>query len=210
MNNNSYLKRKRHTALYSGYDREIQFHAVLKMGVGPPEPPCRGRFQTTICCCFTMEMVVSNVGKGSTRLSQVSAMETNKTEPLLTCRKFGDVIKTGITMLSRDESGRANLGKRYIKHLMWFSLNQSNLFTVQTVTGMKEAPTWHRLQYGTWEPVYRCKGRNPRGRTARIRIPMRYTGAEQFVVVVKSRNGDGAKGLYYPVPFRNQPKGRSS
>ena len=29
-----------------------------------------------------------------------------------------------------------------------------------------------------------------------MRVPMRGTGAEQLVVALKSRNGDGAKGLH--------------
>ena len=104
MNKHIRSNRKRQIAFYNGYDSKIQFHAISKMGVGLPEPPCRGRFQTTICCCFLRVMVVSNMGKGSIR-SQVSAMETNKTEPLLKCRKSKDVIKTGIGFLSRDKSG---------------------------------------------------------------------------------------------------------
>jgi len=47
-------------------------------------------------------------------------METNTSEPLIKCRKRRDVIKTGRMSLAREESG-------------------GNLFTVQTVAGMKEA-----------------------------------------------------------------------
>ena len=34
-----------------GYGRMSRFHARLKMGEGPPEPPCRWRLQTTVSCC---------------------------------------------------------------------------------------------------------------------------------------------------------------
>jgi hypothetical protein len=47
-------------------------------------------------------------------------METNIREPLITCRKRRDVIKTGGLSLTRDKSG-------------------GNLFTVQVVAGMKAA-----------------------------------------------------------------------
>ena len=47
-------------------------------------------------------------------------METNTSEPLITCRKRRDVIKTERLSLARDKSG-------------------GNLFTVQMVAGMKAA-----------------------------------------------------------------------
>ena len=47
-------------------------------------------------------------------------MEMNTSEPLIKCRKRRDVIKTRGESLTWDESG-------------------GNLFTVQTVTGMKAA-----------------------------------------------------------------------
>ena len=47
-------------------------------------------------------------------------METNTSEPLITCRKRRNVIKTRGESLTRDKSG-------------------GNLFTVQMVTGMKAA-----------------------------------------------------------------------
>ncbi|MCL5123951.1 MAG: hypothetical protein M1511_05520 [Deltaproteobacteria bacterium] len=60
-------------------------------------------------------------GKGEARLRQVSANgDEQSCEPLITCRKRRDVIKTGGSSLTRDESG-------------------GNLFTVQVVAGMKAA-----------------------------------------------------------------------
>ena len=195
----------------TGHGDSIHFHAVSKMEVGPPEPPCRWRFQTTVSCCPLRGMVVSVTGKGSTRWSQVSAMETNESEPLTNCRKRRNVIKTVVSSLSRDESGRSRFGVECIKNPdTGHSCRKAYLLSVQTVTGMKVASTRHRLRYGTWEPAFRCKGRNPSGRTARIRIPIRNAGTEQSVVVMNPRNGGGAKGLCYPVLFRGQPKGRSS
>ena len=43
-----------------------------------------------------------------------------------------------------------------------------------------------------------------------MRVPKRGTGADQPVVVKKSRNGDGAKGLDHPaLPFWSTSNGRS-
>ena len=89
----------------------------------------------TICCCFLRVMVVSNMGKGSIR-SQVSAMETNKTEPLLKCRKYKDVIKTGVGPLSRDKSGGCLIQEESLKNP---NVGLSFRITVQTVAGMQEA-----------------------------------------------------------------------
>jgi hypothetical protein len=47
-------------------------------------------------------------------------METNISEPLITCRKSRDVIETGFAFLTWDESG-------------------GNLLTVQMVTGIEAA-----------------------------------------------------------------------
>ena len=135
MNKHIRLNRKRQITFYDGYASEIQIHAISKMGVGLPEPPCRRRFQTTICCCFLRVMVVSNMGKGSIR-SQVSAMETNKTEPLLKCRKYKDVIKTGVGPLSRDKSGGCLIQEESLKNP---NVGLSFRITVQTVAGMQEA-----------------------------------------------------------------------
>ena len=137
MNKHIHLNRKRQTAFYNGYASEIQIHAISKMGVGLPKPPCRRRFQTTVCCCFLRVMVVSDTGKGFTRWSQVSDVETNKGEPLITCRKHMNVIKTGRESLARDESGRYVFSMEYIKCSDEdFIHSEAILLTVQTVTGM--------------------------------------------------------------------------
>ena len=39
-----------------------------------------------------------------------------------------------------------------------------------------------------------------------MRVPMRGTGADQLVLAMKSRNGDGAKGLDRPVLPAGQPQ----
>jgi hypothetical protein len=61
-------------------------------------------------------------------------VESNASEPLMTCRKRRDGVKTGGESLLREKSG-------------------GNLFTAQAASGMKAARTRSRLLCGTWEPV---------------------------------------------------------
>lgn len=49
------------------------------------------------------------------------------------------------------------------------------------------------------------KGESSSGRPTRLRVPMQGTGADQPVVVRKSGNADGAKGLSHSVLFICQP-----
>ena len=51
----------------------------------------------------------------------------------------------------------------------------------------------------------RCQGKNSSESPTRVRVPMRGTGAEQLVVAKKSRNADGAKGLYRSALLDGQP-----
>lgn len=50
---------------------------------------------------------------------------------------------------------------------------------------------------------------NSKRKNRKDEIPMRRVGTEQLVVVMKLRNGSGAKGLCYPVLNSGQPKGRN-
>ncbi len=93
------------------------------------------------------EVVVSELGKGGAGPCQVRTVESNVSEPLRTCRKRRDDVKTGGESLLRDQSG-------------------GHLSTAQMASGMKAARTWSRLLCGTWEPVTpmpreRCKGKPP-------------------------------------------------
>jgi hypothetical protein len=64
--------------------------------------------------------VVSVSGKGGQEVRQVGAKKTNANEPLRTCRKRRDDVKTGWESLTREESG-------------------GDLLTVQMASGMKAA-----------------------------------------------------------------------
>ena len=79
-------------------------------------------------------VVVSESGKGGARPCQIRTVESNANEPLMTCRKRRNDVKTGRESLTRDKSG-------------------SNLLTGQTASGIKAARTRFRLLCGTWEPV---------------------------------------------------------
>ena len=80
------------------------------------------------------DVVVSESGKGRARPCQIRTVESNANEPLMTCRKRRNDVKTGRESLTRDKSG-------------------SNLLTGQTASGIKAARTRLRLLCGTWEPV---------------------------------------------------------
>ena len=69
---------------------------------------------------WSKAMVVSVEEKVETRSRQVSAKETNTSEPLMKCRKRRDAVKTRRESLAWDKSG-------------------GDLFTVQAVAGMKAA-----------------------------------------------------------------------
>lgn len=100
-------------------------------------------------------------------------------EPLMTCRKRIDDIKTEGESFLREEPG-------------------GNLSTAQAVSGIKAARVQFRLWCGTCEPVapiWRPVGTSvPRPQegepqaagTARGRVPMRGTGAGRLVVVMKA------------------------
>ena len=80
------------------------------------------------------EVVVSAMGKGRARPCQVWTVESNVSEPLRTCRKRRDDVKTGGGSLLREESG-------------------GHLVTGQMASGMKAARRRSRLLWRTWEPV---------------------------------------------------------
>jgi hypothetical protein len=129
-------------------------------------------------------------GKGVLSGRQVRARKANASEPLMTCRKRSDGIKTEEESLPREQSG-------------------GNLLTAQVVPGMKVARAWSRLLSGTWEPAPPLawpSGTSPCGaregdlqaaETARSSVPTRRAGADCPVVVRKPGNAGGAKGAAY-------------
>ena len=132
-------------------------------------------------------------GQGAPPVRQVRAKKANTSEPLMTCRKRSDDIKTGVELLPRDEPG-------------------GNLPTAQVVSGMKAARAWLRLRCGTWEPVAprlrpgnRLREGDPRAAdTARGSVPGG-TGADRPVVATRPGNAGGAKGAGCPGSPLGQP-----
>jgi hypothetical protein len=142
-------------------------------------------------------VVVSVEGKGAPTARQVRITKASVSEPLMTCRKRSDDIKTGVELLLREEPGRG-------------------LLTGQVVSGMKVARAWSRLSCGTWEPVAlrpraawgRWRKGDPQAAgTARGRVPKRGTGADRPVVAMKPGNAGGAKGAGRPGSLGGQPLG---
>jgi len=135
-------------------------------------------------------------GKGAARLRQVRTMKANESKPLMTCREEVTDIKTRGVKLPWDE-------------------REGNLCPAHVVSGMEAARAWFRRRCGTWEPVHRYsrhrgrrKGDLQAEETARGRVPMRSTGADHLVVVMKPGNAGGAKGVDHPgVVDRQPPRG---
>ena len=99
------------------------------------------------------EVVVSELGKGRAGPCQVRTVESNASEPPMTCRKRRDDVKTGGESLTRDESG-------------------GSLLTAQAASGIKAARMRSRLLCGTWEPVA------PMAREKRKRKPLKRESTE--------------------------------
>ena len=125
-------------------------------------------------------------GKGRARPCQVRTRETNKSEPLMTCRKQkGDVKTGGIHCPGTSSAGTCLLAERH--------------------------PAWRRREPGSGSLAqrgnlsFRCEGRNPSGGPTRMRVPMRNTGTDRLVVAMKDGNAFFAKGADYPARFGDQP-----
>jgi hypothetical protein len=122
-------------------------------------------------------VVVSETGKGWARPGQVRIVESNASEPLMTCRKRRDDVETRGESLPWDQSGRY-------------------LFTVQMASGMKAARTRSRLLCGTWEPVTpmpreRRKGKPPEclSTDAGYRDGVTHSSEEGSVMGLERRGG---------------------
>jgi hypothetical protein len=118
-------------------------------GGRPPEAAVQAEASNHPLLLPLREVVVRELGKGRARPGQVRTVESNASEPLMTCRKRRNDVKTEGESLPREESG-------------------GNLSTAQAASGMKAARTRSRLLCGTWEPVTPMlreprKGKPPEG-----------------------------------------------
>jgi hypothetical protein len=74
--------------------------------VGPSNPGCRIRVQTTGSCFGPMAEVVSVPANGRARLCQVRIEETSASKPPMNCRKRRNDVKTKGESLTWEKSER--------------------------------------------------------------------------------------------------------
>jgi hypothetical protein len=137
-----------------------------------------------------------SVAEKAHKMRQVRTGKANESEPLMTCRKRIDDIKTGVQLLPRDESGGC-------------------LSIGQMVSGTKVARVRFRLQCETWERLALIRltgcwtgwreGEPQAAETVRGGVPMRGRRADRPVVAVKPGNAGRAKGTGCPGSFDDQP-----
>ena len=114
-------------------------------------------------------MVVSVAAKGGTTSRQVGSGEASESKPLMKCRNSIDDAKTGGAIFSRDQRGGGSEAcPGGIRHVGGAKPDQALVWNVRTC-----------------RPD--AKGDVRAAKTARTRVPMRGTGAEQFVVCAGQR-----------------------
>ena len=126
------------------------------------------------------------MGRRWNTIHQVCTEKMNESEPPMKCRKCINIIETKLLALVWDKIWKVPVycpsGGRHIG-------------------GMSSDTGFYR-EHGNLSS--RCKGRTTSGSPTSGRVPMRGTGADQFVVVMKSSNADGAKGLNHPTDTTSQ------
>jgi hypothetical protein len=122
----------------------------------PASNPCKLRSSRAI--------VVSVAAKGGTKSRQVRSGEASESKPLMTCRNAKGDVKTGGSSSFRDQFGGCPEDRPSdIRHVGGAKPDQALVRNVRTC-----------------RPD--AKGDVQAATTARIRVPMRGTGAEQLVV----------------------------
>ena len=112
-------------------------------------------------------MVVSVAAKGGIRSRQVWSGEASESKPSMKCRNSIGDVKTGGAIFSRDQRGGGpEACPSGIRHVGGAKPDQALVWNVRTC-----------------RPD--ARGEDQVAKTARTRVPMRGTGAEQFVVGLK-------------------------
>ena len=112
-------------------------------------------------------MVVSVAAKGGTKSRQVRSGEASESKPLTTCRNSKGDVETGGAIFSWDKlGGRPEYCPSGIRHVSGAKPDQARVRNVRTC-GLD------------------AKGDVQAAKSARARVPMRDTGAEQSVVGLK-------------------------
>ena len=122
----------------------------------------------------------------SKRLHQVCAEKTNESEPPMQRRKCKDVIETKLWALVWDKVWELPV---------YCPSGDRRIGGVSSDTGFCR-------EHGNLS--FRCQGKATSGSTTRVIVPMRSTGADQLVVVMKFSNANGAKGLNDSVLMSSQ------
>ena len=122
----------------------------------------------------------------SLRLHQVCTEKTNESEPPMQCRKCKDVIETKLLALVWD--------KVWKKPVYCPSDDRR--------TGGMSSDTGFCREHGNLS--FRYRGKATSGSITRVIVPMRSTGADQLVVVMKFAKANGAKGLNDSVLISSQ------
>lgn len=184
------------------------------MGVGPPEPGCRARLQTTGRCAGLKAWVVSGSGNGGERPRQVRVRKANASEPLMRRRKGMIVIETRLRMKSWDEArkgpaygpggDRRRSGASRIQAFVWNVGTERPDGTIRRKANRTAWPTrpWPPEGQG---PKARVKGEARGEELRRARVPMRDAGADRSVVARRPGNAGGAKGPACPASGTVQP-----
>ena len=111
------------------------------------------------------------------RFHQVCAEKMNESEPPMQRRKCKDVIETKLLALAWD---------KVWKKPVYCPSDDRRIGGMSSDTGFCR-------EHGNLS--FRCQGKATSGSTTRVTVPMRSTGADQLVVVMKFSNANGAKGL---------------
>src|SRR4051794_26707676 len=130
-------------------------------------PPLEGRSQVPAsnpCKLRSSRAIVVSVAvKGGRQSRQVRSGEASESEPLRTCRNAKDDVKTGGASSFRDQVGGCPEDRPSdIRHVGGAKPDQALVWNVRTCRSD-------------------AKGDVQAAQTARIRVPMRGTGAEQLV-----------------------------
>ena len=158
--------------------------AARKMRVGPSESAFRSGLQTTPSCCGQEPSVVSvGVKATGTYPEQVRIRETNESEPSMT-RRY-------------PKNCRQNQGRLYL-------LGRACWTPDYWASGGRRIGGVKLIQASVrncGNQSLRCQGRSTSGRNHEARVPMRSTGTDRPVVVMKAGNAAGAKGSSQAVAF---------
>jgi hypothetical protein len=136
-------------------------------GGRPPETGSQVQVSNHCKLLSSKAMVVSVAAKGGIRSRQVWSGEASESKPSMTCRNSIGDVKTGGAIFSRDQPGGGpEACPGGIRHVGGAKPDQALVWNVRTCRSD-------------------AKGDVQAAKTARIRVPMRGTGAESSVVGLK-------------------------